>query len=264
MFLNFSDGLSHWSRKAQSAILLEMLRVPYVGTDPLGLLTAGNKHYTKNCLHNINCVNIANSVLCYSMQDMNNNNLNAPVILKPNREGSSIGISQLNFCQSHEQIHVMLAKLLITFTEVLIEEYIAGYEVTQFLIGNPTHFPVNEVIVSSYNGKYYFENFVFGLEEKSNHKRRQESADAILNNGTIRKIKQAGEKIFQSINMRDFARIDYRVQLDGTIFFLEINGNPVMSDTSEVGLICRKHGCKIGDIIGLLIQTAEARLSSHG
>ena len=47
LFLNFSDGLSQISRKAQSAILLELLEVPYAGSDPLARLMAGNKAYAK-------------------------------------------------------------------------------------------------------------------------------------------------------------------------------------------------------------------------
>lgn len=47
LFLNLSDGLTQQSRKAQSAVLLEMLNAKYAGSDPMALLMANNKYYAK-------------------------------------------------------------------------------------------------------------------------------------------------------------------------------------------------------------------------
>ena len=62
--------------------------------------------------------------------------------------------------------------------------------------------------------------------------------------------------------MHDFARVDFRLQKDGRLFFIEINGNAVISETSEVGIISRELGIPFGKIIGNIIDAATIRLNS--
>lgn len=65
--------------------------------------------------------------------------------------------------------------------------------------------------------------------------------------------------------MRDFARIDFRLQKNGQLFFIEINGNPVISKTSEIGLISCELNISYGKIVSNIIHTAQERLNiNHG
>lgn len=133
LFLNFSDGLIQKNRKAQSAILLEYLNVPYTGSDALSMLMAGNKVYAKKMVSPF--IAVPNDILVFQ-NDTITLPSKFPVVIKPNREGSSLGISQENICANLTELNNRLPNLLSKYHEIIIEEYIPGYEITCFIIGN--------------------------------------------------------------------------------------------------------------------------------
>ncbi len=259
LFLNFSDGLSHISRKAQSAILLELLGVPYAGSDPLARLMAGNKAYAKKIVSDKLYVPHGLTVFRRSPSPLHTQ-LSFPVIIKPNREGSSLGITQESICSNAEELKQKLPELLERFQEVLVEEYVQGYEITCFIIGNRGSYYLTEPVMCEYNGIRYFEDFVFGLEEKANRKRKEYLARDILPSHQIEMIQHASQTAFEMLGMRDFARADFRLRKDGQLYFIEINGNAVISETSEVGIISRALDIPFGNIVGNIIRAATARL----
>lgn len=257
LFLNFSDGLGQISRKAQSAILLELLDVPYAGSDPLARLMAGNKAYAKTIVSS--SVDVPSGVTIF-----NNSNLPTsmayPVIVKPNREGSSLGITQDNICFSKQQLSQRATQLLQYYPDILVEEYIPGYEITCFIIGNKNNYYLTEPLLCEYQGEQYFNNFVFGLEEKATRKRKEYLAKKILPPEQIEKICKAARISFEVLNMHDFARVDFRLQKDGRLVFLEINGNAVISETSELGTISHELGIPFGELVGYIIKSATDRI----
>lgn len=258
LFLNFSDGLSQVNRKAQSAILLELLGVPYAGSDPLARLIAGNKTYAKKIVSSR--IEVPQSITVFNCSSLHND-LRFPVIIKPNREGSSLGISQESICLNIKELEERLPNLIFRYKEVLIEEYIPGYEITCFVIGNRGHYYLTEPIMCEYDGIRYFDDFVFGLEEKANRKRKEYLAKNILDVQQITAICTAAQIAFEELNMHDFARVDFRLQKDGHLYFIEVNGNPVISETSEIGVISRELGVPFGKIVGNIINAATKRLN---
>lgn len=259
LFLNFSDGLNQLSRKAQSAILLELLDAAYVGSDPLARLMAGNKAYAKRIVSSF--LEVPKGFTIYSSSSLPKS-IQFPVVIKPNREGSSLGITQNSICMNIDELKKRLPYLLEKYHEILIEEYIPGYEITCFVIGNKDNYYLTEPIICEFNGNIYFENFVFGLEEKANRQRKEYLARKILSPCQITAIRKAAQTAFEALNMHDFARVDFRLQKDGHLFFIEINGNAVISETSEVGIISRELGIPFGKIVGNIIDAATIRLNS--
>lgn len=258
LFLNFSDGLSQSNRKAQSAILLELLNVPFAGSDALSRLIAGNKMYSKSCLPS----NILSpkGILVFSEKDIPED-LIFPIIAKPNREGSSLGITQKSLCNSYAELYEYLLENLPLYKEILVEEYKEGYEITCFVIGNKSNYYLVEPIICAYDNIIYFESFVFGIEEKSNRKRKEYLASNYLDEAKVEKIKSSAITIFEALGMRDFARIDFRLNNNNELYFLETNGNPVISKTSEIGVISANKGIPYSDIISYIIETATNRIN---
>lgn len=261
LFLNFSDGLEQPSRKAQSAVLLELLNVPFAGSDACSRLIAGNKQFAKEILNSSIRVAIPKGFLIHRIEDLSlTKALSYPLIIKPNREGSSVGITQHNFITTPDDLDALTSQLLGRFDELLVEEYVAGYEVTNFVIGNPKRFLFNDIILNGYNNQFYFEDFVFGIEEKSGGKRNQTIPDELLAPEQINKIKKTSEAIFAALGMRDFTRIDYRLTVNGELYFIELNGNPVISQTSEMGTLCQQRGIPFRNIYGYIISAAAHRV----
>ena len=123
---------------------------------------------------------------------------------------------------------------------------------------------MNEAIVCEYNGVTYFDNFVFGIKEKSEHTRKEHLAHYILSQKQIEMICSTAQLAFELLDMHDFARVDFRLNKDDQLTFIEINGNPVISQTSEIGLISRERNIPFGELVSKIIEAAEIRLLSHG
>lgn len=261
LFLNFSDGLTQQSRKAQSTVLLEMINAKYAGSDALPLLMANNKYYAKKIVSDKICV--AKDALLFNINTIPSA-LKYPVVIKPNGEGSSLGITQESICSSEAELRCRLPLLFDKYKTVIVEEYIPGYEVTCFLIGNKNNYIMNEAIVCEYNGVTYFDNFVFGIKEKSEHTRKEHLAHYILSQKQIEMICSTAQLAFELLDMHDFARVDFRLNEDDQLTFIEINGNPVISQTSEIGLISRERNIPFGELVSKIIEAAEIRLLSHG
>lgn len=258
LFLNFSDGLHHKSRKAQTSILLELLEVHYAGSEALSQLIAGNKIYAKTLLPKDILTPI--SYLVHQVKHITDT-LTFPVVVKPNREGSSLGITQESLCFSIDKIHARVATLLKEFDEIIVEEYVEGYEVTCFIIGNIGHYYLVEAILSEYEGELYHKKFLFGIEEKASRRRKQYLASEFLSMSEIDLIKKTTCTIFEALEMYDYARVDFRLKKDGSLFFIEINGNPAISKTSEIGLISEKFNMSFGKIVEYVVHTATERIN---
>nr|WP_086350660.1 hypothetical protein [Enterococcus sp. 9E7_DIV0242]OTP11577.1 hypothetical protein A5888_003676 [Enterococcus sp. 9E7_DIV0242] len=93
LFFNLSDGLTQPSRKGQAAFLLEILGVPYIGSDPFTRLMTANKSYTKQFLCSQE-ITSPNGHIIRSLNDFSQYDIEYPIMIKPNNEGSSIGITQ--------------------------------------------------------------------------------------------------------------------------------------------------------------------------
>lgn len=265
LFLCLSDGLTQPSRKAQASILLELIGASYAGSDPLAHLMAGNKTYAKKIVKEKLCV--PKSFLLFNQSNISDipQNIDFPVVIKPNREGSSIGITQQNICTNIEELRQQLSLLLEQFDDIIVEEYISGYEITCFIIGNRGNYYLTEPILCEYDGVRFFENFVFGLEEKASRVRKEYLAQSVLTFQTVDYIRRAAQVAFELLNMRDFARVDFRLGKDGTLYFIEINSNPVISETSELGVISQAQNIPFGSLAGKIIHTAVERLNvTHG
>lgn len=260
LFINLADGLYHPNRKAQAAILLELLEVPFTGCDATSRLMSGNKSFSKSLLKET--INSPQWKLFFSSDtEINTEGIRYPVVIKPNREGSSMGMDHNCLCLNSFSSQKKVRELLKLFPEVIMEEYIPGYEITCFIIGNNGEYDLCETIIITCGGISYFKNEIMGIKEKSYHLRREYPAYFFLPNQIIEKIKYNTQKAFEMLQMRDFARADFRYNPDDGVQFLEINGNPFLSPTSEIATISESTGKSYGSIVEMIIKAAEKRIN---
>ena len=260
IFFNLSDGLTQKNRRMQAPLLLELMNAKYIGSDPFVVGVVNNKYFTNKFLkvHNIT---VPDALIYDNWAD--NHYLNYPVVIKPNDEGSSIGISQMSICHNDMESKQRILYLIDQDYTPIIEKYISGYEITNFIIGNKDNILLNELILSKYKQEAYFEEFVFGHEEKCSEKRNQ----MVLTNNTpfvpVSNIKKTGQRIFKILGLQDFARIDFRVTLEAVPVCIEVNSLPVISKTSEIGTICNCYGYSLSHILELIINTAKERMKMY-
>lgn len=266
IFVNMSDGLSQPYSRIQVPMLCEMLNVAYSGSPTFTVALMNNKHYSKLAVSEIK-IKVPEGILFSHLVDNSSSftmrNLPPyPLIVKPNTEGSSVGITQKSVCYNERQLCTVL-DTLNAFEEIVIEEYIPGYEITNLIIGNPGDYRFNEVILTTVGDKVLLTKEVLGLKEKSLKLRKQYNAYDFINAEICSQIKQTSELIFEHFGARDIARIDYRVTESGEIYFLEINSVPRVSSTSECAIICQKHNITFADILSEYMDTIMKRITNH-
>lgn len=259
LFLNFSDGLTQKNRRIQSALLLELLGVQFSGSDVFTISMVNNKYYTNKILKEEKIL-AAKSVLIKKIAkdfERKINQLKFPLIVKPNSEGSSIGILNSSICDTIGELKMKANLLLKKYQDVLIEEYISGYEYTCFIIGN-REIVLNEVIQIHYDGIDYFDKFVFGINEKISNKRKLSLCKK--DTQVVTMIKNQSVKIKNILGVSDYCRIDYRLTNKGKLYFLELNPLPVISSSSEAGIISKSKNNDISYILEKVLISYNTRI----
>ncbi len=256
---NIAEGHEGRNRESQVPILLEMLRVPFVGADGLTLGVTLDKVLTKKVLmaEGIPTPRFAEVT---SLDKLDKLDLRYPLIVKLRSEGSSKGLSEKSLVNTPEELRKQTAWLMETYPNfpVFIEEFIEGQEFTVAIIGNenPTVFPAVQVSldgIMDLGRKFYtFAHLRSGANyhfpapvPESLHKRMQELALAT----------------YRAVECRDFGRVDFRTDQEGNPYVLEINPLPSLSIEDVFAIMAKVYGVTYASMIGRIL---DAGLVRHG
>ncbi len=261
-YLNLSDGLTQEYSRIQIPVLCDLLGLKYSGGGPFSVALATNKYYSVIAAKKIG-IPVSNSVLVLPgivPDHLSMNELSFPVIIKPNTKGSSVGISNKNICNSKEDVQKVLERMSKQFSEILIEEYVSGYDATNFIIGNGNNILLNEVVLALHEDIIYNKNEVISIDDYALGKNSYISPDKYLSIDIIEKIKFYSKKITENFGTYDFSRLDYRVNKNGDIKFLEINTIPGIRPGNQVGAICEKLNIEFKTFIQLIVKAFLDRI----
>lgn len=184
--------------------------------------------------------------------------INLPLIVKPNFGGGSCGISDGNLVDTYEAAFE-LAKLLFAngYDPLLVEEYIAGQEVSILLLGNRSGVKYSGETQLVLDGKTYFDHRVWGFETKKlEFQRAHYQVCTILPNAEH---KHANE-LFLSLPKAEYMRVDGRFNEDG-FFVLELSVDCYLGPNGDFSVLFEKQGKSYAD---LLLFLAENALSAQG
>lgn len=260
-FINISDGLFQKNKRLQAPVLLELLDTNYSGSEPFAVALANNKYISKKIVKTETKVCVPNDYLVVNGQINKLNTFNYPIIIKPNDEGSSIGISKDSLVENEIDALKYLNSFTKEFNNALIEEYVSGYEVTSLIIGNEKNEKVYPLLIKVDNIAY-FDNLIMDKQIKMQHKRTYVNPNEYLSTKCITKIISATKSIKKCIGLNDIARVDFRIKKDETIYFIEVNSNPVLSKSSEIGEIEKIYNISISELINSYIKAFINRVQS--
>lgn len=262
-FLNFTDGMRQAYSRVQAPVLLDILNVPYSGSDVFPSVIMNNKHYCKMILQDNNIL-APKSVLINQLIPFNKDQIKGwsfPVFIKPNCEGSSIGINNASVCFSMDEVEKNISQNIELFKEIIIEEYVSGIDITNYLIGNVGDYCINDVVAIKLFDQSPFA--VYDSEAKHKKLRKLYFNEEIIPIKTVQKLQLCSEKIAQLVGARDICRIDYRLDMETQDFsFIEINSAPRFSSTSEIGFIASKIGLNFTDMVSYYLQSFNKRINS--
>jgi D-alanine-D-alanine ligase len=258
---NIAEGRgNHRSREAQVPSVLEMLDIPYVGSDPECLAVCLDKHLTKKLVKLAGIPTPAWHIIA-NMQELKAISwigFPFPAIVKPAYEGSSKGIHPNSLVDSKDGAVKTIGELLELYQQpMLVEQFIDGVEVTVGMLGNS---PVKVLGMMSILPRKQSNRFVYTVEVKRDWKNQVDyECPAKLSEGTTKKIAEYSKKTFELLECRDFSRIDFRVSADGIPYMLEINPLPGLGDYSDLIIMAVKLGWKHEDLIASVFNAALER-----
>ncbi|HMB04529.1 MAG TPA: ATP-grasp domain-containing protein [Isosphaeraceae bacterium] len=257
------------AREARVPAALEMLGIPYSGSDPLTLAVALDKDTAKRLVRSAGiavpegCLVLPGAEPDAAVARLGDA-VGYPLIVKPALEGSSKGIRSHSLVDDEARAVAVARRLADDYAQpVLVEQFIEGDEVTVGLIGNA---PTVECLgVMRVGPKEKGGRFVYSLEIKRDWAHGVEyEAPARLAVEVHERLCTAALQAFEALGCRDLARIDFRIR-DGAPHFLEANPLPGLAPAwSDLVILARGYGIDHPDLIRTILRTALARVGLAG
>jgi D-alanine-D-alanine ligase len=257
---NIAEGAIGRNREAQVPALCELLGIPYTGSDSATLAIALDKALTKKVLKQHNVLT-PEFILFESGREKIPPGLRYPVIVKPNTEGSSKGISATNVVDDEAQLRSLVKQLIERYRQpALCEEYIKGREFTIGLLGDkrPRVLPAMEVVFKDKT----LDRPVYDFQVKQEWEKHVEYAcPAKLSPTEQRALERAARDTWEALGCRDVARVDVRMDAQGRVYVLECNPLPGLTpDYSDLVLISKAAGLSYTELIGEILAGGLKRL----
>jgi D-alanine-D-alanine ligase len=230
---------------------LDLLGLPYQGAGVLGSALAMDKNLAKImyrqagltvpawCMVGEKDVAALEPVLA---------GLSLPVVIKPSRQGSSLGMS---IAHTAAELAAGLKEALRYDREIMVEQFIRGREITGGVLGNRelTALPLVEIIPGE-NHPF------FNYEAKYQPGASREICPAELDPDLAARAREIALAAHRVLRLRGYSRTDMMVAADGGIYVLETNTIPGMTPTSLLPQAAKAHGLSFTALLDRLIELA--------
>lgn len=248
------------------AALLELLNIPFSGSPSAALMLTADKVLTKQLLAAQGILK-PRHVEYQGLPDFNPDLLKFPVIVKPRFEDASIGIDQESIFERPDQLMRRIASFRDRFGPVLIEEYIAGREFNLSLFGFPnavvlpmaeidfSDFPDTLYSIVGYRAKWDLSSF----EYQHTPRRFPENISKDLRN----RLQRTAYTCFALFGLRDYGRVDVRVDAQDNIHVLEVNANPCLSPDAGLAASFEHTGRTYQDLVAALADFVHRRMTGN-
>jgi len=258
---NIAEGRGTYrSRESQVPSILEMLDIPYSGSDPQCLAICLDKPLTKKlvALEGVSTPTWRVINNRQELRQIDGCRFPFPAIIKPAYEGSSKGIRLTSVVEDTRQAIEVVENLLDKYHQpAMMEKIILGDEVTVGILGNspPKVLGMMRILPKQKN-----DYFLYTLEVKRNYLELVDyECPAGLEEKILRRLQTSSLKAFEALGCRDFARLDFRISPAGVPYFLEINPLPGLGAHSDLVIMAKKMGWSHRQLISAVLNAALER-----
>ncbi|MFO0597403.1 MAG: ATP-grasp domain-containing protein [Myxococcaceae bacterium] len=262
---NIAEGFRGRNRESQVPALLELLDIPYTGSDPATLSLALDKGLAKKVVRAAGIDTPNFQLMATGRERLEKHFTRWPLMVKPVAEGSSKGVISKSVCHNEAELREVVKELVDRYQQpALVEEYIGGREFTVGLLGErrPEVLPPMEIVFTDKSDKTPIYKFEDKLEEND---RIRYEVPARLDAAPLERLKSAARQAFMSLGCRDVARIDFRMDESGRIYFIECNPLPGLTPGwSDLVLIAQGDGMDYRTLIGEILSGAIRRYKERG
>ena len=260
---NLCEGLFGDAREAHVPAILEMMGIPYTGSRVLTQALCLDKALTKRVLSTHGIPTPPFQVL-RSPHERRNPRLRFPLFVKPNHEGSGMGVTPRSIVHDEAELRTQVSNIIETYQqEALVERYVEGREVTCGLVGNekPHVFPVLEIDLSTCPPDQvglYTNLIKHDIPETPTYR-----CPAPLDEAMTMMIKRLTVEVFRAVGALDVGRVDFRIDRhDGKPYALEINTLPGLTPgISDLVIAAAADGIDHTQLVNMVFNAAVQRLS---
>ena len=245
------------------AAYLDLLGIPYTGSGPHGLYLGQDKAVSKKIFrfHGVRTPDFAH---VYRGTLDHSHDIKFPLIVKPASEDGSIGIDVGSVVGSVKELMERIHYIHEEFdSPVLIEEYIEGREIYGAVLGNenPEALPMVELDLSKLpKGTPKIAGSEVKWEKDTDaYKMTKSNVAEDLDEETTQKLKDTALSAYRALKLRDYGRIDMRVNAKGEVYVIEANPNPWLSSSSEFFMAAKKSGRSYTQLIEEIVEFARQR-----
>lgn len=265
---NIAEGLNGISREAQIPAMLDMLKIPYTGSDPLTLATCLDKSRTKEILSYYKIKTPA-FITASAKDDLIKFDLKFPVMIKPVGEGSSKGIFNSSFITNMDELIKAVELNSKNYSQPsLIEEFLPGREFTVAIIGNGKSAEVLPIVEINFNELPAEMAPIYSYEAKWIVDRRENPLEIFTCPAKIsieleEKIKAAALNSYNILRCKDWSRIDVRLDSQGEPNIIELNPLPGIlpnpKDNSCFPKAARAYGLNYHEMLNSVLLASARR-----
>ncbi|MEO5988526.1 MAG: D-alanine--D-alanine ligase [Candidatus Eisenbacteria bacterium] len=255
-------GLSNFDQHVVS--YLELLKLPYTGCNPRGLVLARSKALTKKIAHYHRVRVPMFMVAARGRKSKRPASLKFPLFVKSVSEESSLGISQASVVDSDEKLAERVRFIHENLeTDALVEQYVEGRELYVGVIGNERLkvLPVwemdfgklpetGEPIATAHvkHNPHYQKKHGIDI-------RRAEGLDPAVE----RALQRTTRRVFRMLELDGYARVDYRLTAANEIYLLEANPNPEIAEKEEFASAAAASGLKYKRLLQRVVSLGLSR-----
>lgn len=260
LVFNLCNGIQGFSRLAQLPAMLEFANIPYTGSSILGHALAINKIFASTVFKNRN-IPTPKFMSVNTLADLEELDMNFPILIKPSDEGSSRGIHQDSLVFNKEDLVKKVSEELKIYNPpIMLNEFIEGREFSIGILGNEEDIeilPIQEVDLSNLPGdllKFY------SFEIKSYYKSHtQYHIPATLTPEEKKLMEETALKAYRALQLRDYSRVDI-ILSNGIPYVLEINSLPgLMKEKSALFRMAEATDLGYDGLILKIVDAARKR-----
>jgi D-alanine-D-alanine ligase len=247
------------------ASYLELMKVPYTGCNPRGLILARGKDLSKTLVHHRRIAVPAFAVFPMRRKVKRPARLALPLIVKSLSEDGSVGISQASIVDTDEQLAERVAFVHERLeTAAIAEQYIEGRELYVGVLGNNRLqvLPVWELKFGNLGGEGARQIATQKAKHDVDYQERVGIVDGPAKDlapEIYARIQRTAKRIYKILGLDGYARIDFRLAADGTPYFIEANPNPEIAKSQEFATAAKHDGLDYPDLLQRILALGISR-----
>ncbi|MBM3908684.1 MAG: D-alanine--D-alanine ligase [Gemmatimonadetes bacterium] len=230
--------------------MLDAAHVCYTGSGHLASALAMDKDLSKILFRSAG-VTTADWLMAPASADQVEAALGWPVIVKPSKQGSTVGLTKV---EKAEHLEPAVREAFQFDDEVMIERFVPGRELTVGILGDEA-LPVGEIIPT---------HELYDYECKYTAGMAREEFPAKLTKSQRAAAQAQARRAFRALKLEGYARIDFRMTEDGTFYCLEANTLPGMTELSLIPQAAQAAGISFDDLCDRIVQLAVTARGGRG